>query len=118
MAVYRLHRKEWDKGFRSQPLALSSSKKRKALEFKDDEHNSDDGDGPAVKKKGKTVEEFPGGGRKGVSSGLSTVVRRSSERTRKIPSHNIKETKSNWWATLNDAPSKGSKGSIRISSNR
>ncbi|KAF8921547.1 ribonuclease H-like domain-containing protein [Mucidula mucida] len=52
MAVYRIHRKEWEKGTKQPAL----SKKRK---------KPDDNDEP---------EEFPGGGRKGVSSGLLLLL--------------------------------------------
>lgn len=79
MAVYRLHRKEWEKGSKPMP---ASSKKRKKL---DDE-----------------TEEFPGGGRKGVSSGLSTVVTG--------PRKNVPAAKKAWWKEL----AGGSKGKISL----
>ncbi|KAG6829348.1 hypothetical protein H0H92_004714 [Tricholoma furcatifolium] len=61
MAVYRIHRKQWEQG--SKPLV--PSKKRKHAD-KDDEDQADDD--------GETKATLPGGGRKGVSSGLSTIV--------------------------------------------
>ncbi|THH30878.1 hypothetical protein EUX98_g3325 [Antrodiella citrinella] len=80
MAVYRLHRKDWDKGVR--PPRTSASKKRKATE--DDSDGDDDdaqGRNPAKRKKSKKQEKaFPGGGRKGVSSGLSTVIKQGDGR--------------------------------------
>ncbi len=78
MAVYRIHRKEWEKGTKQPAL----SKKRK---------KPDDNDEP---------EEFPGGGRKGVSSGLSTVVKRDKR----------EPVNQSWWKELGT----GSKGSVRL----
>ena len=46
----------------------------------------------------KEAPEQPGGGRKGVSSGLSTVIKRKDTKT-----------KSGWWKDLG-----GSKGSLRL----
>jgi len=53
--------------------------------------------------------EFPGGGRKGVSSGLATVVRRRGSNTRgSVPG----QEKKKWWKELvGDA-----KGSIKVRS--
>lgn len=70
MAVYRIHRKEWEKGSKQQ----QPSKKRKKPE--------DDDEG----------EEHPGGGRKGVSSGLSTIVtKRGGASPKGVP------VKKSWW---------------------
>ncbi|KAG6889539.1 hypothetical protein C0992_004799 [Termitomyces sp. T32_za158] len=68
MAIYRIHRKEWEKG--NKPLP--QTKKRKRVEGM--AGDADDNEG----KDGMEAESstFPGGGRKGVSSGLSTIVRR------------------------------------------
>ncbi|KAG6885086.1 hypothetical protein C0993_005968 [Termitomyces sp. T159_Od127] len=72
MAVFRIHRKEWEKG--NKPLPQTKKRKRT-------EGTADDGD----EKEGKdetqaetSLSTFPGGGRKGVSSGLTTIVRRGS----------------------------------------
>ncbi|KAJ7123575.1 ribonuclease H-like domain-containing protein [Mycena epipterygia] len=69
MAVYRLHRREWEKG--SAPLARVGKKRKR-----DGEESEEDEDEPVAGK--KSSGSFPGGGRKGVSSGLSTVVRRGA----------------------------------------
>ncbi|KAF9050748.1 ribonuclease H-like protein [Hymenopellis radicata] len=78
MAVYRVHRKEWEKGTKQQ----APSKKRKKPDANDE------------------PEEFPGGGRKGVSSGLSTVVKRDTR----------EPDKKSWWKELGAGP----KGSVRL----
>lgn len=70
----------------------------------------------------KTLIEFPGGGRKGVSSGLSTVVRRSVAGSRTVADGKggraggeASPTKSEWWKQLpGGAPAGGSKGAIRV----
>ncbi|KAJ7026742.1 ribonuclease H-like domain-containing protein [Mycena alexandri] len=84
MAVYRLHRKEWEKGTTSRPLPQAKTKGKGKAEASpsdddDDEEAEGDADVPQAKKKKSESEKpktFPGGGRKGVSSGLGTVVRR------------------------------------------
>jgi RNA exonuclease 4 len=56
------------------------------------------------KKRAKTKKDapvFPGGGRKGVSSGLSTVVRRGEE---------LPKSRHAWWKLLPP----GAKGSMRL----
>lgn len=96
MAVYRIHRKEWDKGF-PRPSAPSAPSKKRSLSQRDDEGSSDDQAdtstaGASVGKKKSRTDQYPGGGRKGVSSGLSVVVQRKE-----------KKTKSGWWKDLGGA---------------
>ena len=136
MAIYRLNRKEWDKGFRSLPLPSSKiessapiNKKRKA----EDDDNDDDvkvfeeeqSTKSKAKSKQKKPEEFPGGGRRGISSGLSTIIRRGRQVEHKKYNTSTSETKKsnsgktsdNWWTTLGGISSKsvaGSKGSLRL----
>ncbi|CAA7260297.1 unnamed protein product [Cyclocybe aegerita] len=177
MAIYRMHKKEWEKGSRQLPLVTSSkatssssttpsvsnpvasSGKRKEREVSESEDGSDDGaeddaedeaaeeeEVSSIKtslkktphhkrvtfvsstKSRQKAQKFPGGGRKGVSSGLSTVVRRigGSGTTAKANSGkdvgtvsggavSVKEkAKSGWWKQLpGGATAKGgSKGSI------
>ncbi|PBK87205.1 hypothetical protein ARMGADRAFT_939084 [Armillaria gallica] len=82
MAVYRLHRKEWEKGtLQKRP----EGKKRKRQDTDKDE------------------DGFPGGGRKGVSSGLATVVRRKDGGS--VPQ------KTQWWKELGTGT--GSKGRMK-----
>ncbi|KAF8152736.1 ribonuclease H-like domain-containing protein [Pholiota molesta] len=141
MAVYRLHKKEWEKGSRPLPTATSTptktSTKRKAMGESDDSDADSDSDGeptptskpaplPQAKQKAKTTPtEFPGGGRKGVSYGLSTVVRTKAGKSR--PSGDAggrsggsgsvaANAKTEWWKQLPGAlpAGGGSKGSIRV----
>lgn len=88
MAVYRIHRKTWDKGFPrpSAAAAAPTTKKRPSANMDGDE--ADDDEVVSVQK-----SQFPGGGRKGISSGLSVVVK-----------HKEGKTKSGWWKELGDAP--------------
>lgn len=119
MAVYRLHRKDWEKGNR--PIALqggsmaTAGTKRKRDDddaAEKEEEGNDKGEvikpsSAKGKKKKKKVnsQEYPGG-RKGVSSGLSTVVRRG------LPGKEKEKTQ--WWKQLPTVLTSGSKGSIRI----
>lgn len=90
MAVYRIHRKTWDKGF---PTLSSAQTKRKRpiteadLDSSlDTEHATDDADAPAKK---PPTARLAGEGRKGVSSGLSVIVKRKETKT-----------KDGWWKEL------------------
>ena len=57
-------------------------------------------------------ESFPGGGRRGVSSGLSTVVKRIGAGGKgATPVKSKPKTKEKWWTELGGG---GSKGSIRL----
>ncbi|KAI0759975.1 ribonuclease H-like domain-containing protein, partial [Trametes elegans] len=107
MALFRLHRKTWEKDFRPfpRPSAPSSSSRPRSTS-------------PALaastsktKAKGKAkaspapddASAFPGGGRRGVSSGLSTVVKRlggggkdrNSAKSKSRPNPQKK-----WWTEL------------------
>lgn len=112
MAVYRLHRKEWEKGTRGagETAALVSKKRKQERREEDADDNSDDSIEGSVRK-GKETEKskYPGGGRKGVSSGLSTVVRHG--RSNESAGGGVEKTK--WWKEL-ATTSKSSKGSIRV----
>ncbi|KAG5644292.1 hypothetical protein DXG03_008710 [Asterophora parasitica] len=90
MAVYRLHRKEWEKG----NTTLTTKKRKRA------DKTQDEGTGDI---EGDIAEAFPGGGRKGVSSGITTVVRRGSS----------DGEKTKWWKELAGA----SKGTMRLKTN-
>ncbi|KAI0645313.1 hypothetical protein C8Q79DRAFT_1011398 [Trametes meyenii] len=166
MALFRLHRKEWEKDFRPLPQAAhippdptvnpgarmdleagSSRTQAKAVSRKrlrEAEESSELGDvdgeesgveeedrdrsgkvedkrngGGRVKAQAKKGAEqmFPGGGRRGVSSGLSTVVKRG-------PGGNVKnggrgggvkaKTQEKWWKDLGG----GAKGSVRMAVGR
>lgn len=130
MAIYRIHRKEWEKGHRPLPepsSSSSSSSKPKAsrkavaastgagehepsLDWATEDEKDDDVEtvtkvkitkSKKVKKANK--KEFPGGGRKGVSSGLSVVVAHrgggASKSGGERPGTKAR-TKSGWWKEL------------------
>lgn len=88
MAVYRLHHKEWEKGQRPDGH-LHAKTKTKTTKRK--RAASEPGHPPSTSTSQVSVAlEFPGGGRKGVSSGLSTVVKRKETA--------VKTEK--WWTKL------------------
>ncbi|TFK33561.1 ribonuclease H-like domain-containing protein [Crucibulum laeve] len=136
MAVYRLHRKEWDKAAPRLPSIKSapgipSSKKRKTTD-NDSDFDSDSDISPTVKasiptpsvssakQKSKSKStSFPGGGRKGVSSGLTTVLKHGAASSwnsaggRKVSTGDGE--KSAWWKELpSGGGGKRSKGSIVV----
>lgn len=100
MAIYRLHRKEWDKGrqkdFPTGPEAAPKSNKRKRIDA--------------------DTDESTGVGRKGVSSGLSTVIkRRGGKREEKEKNIVVPKGKDKWWTELRAGSSGQAKGSVRVS---
>ncbi|KDQ28478.1 hypothetical protein PLEOSDRAFT_28543, partial [Pleurotus ostreatus PC15] len=93
MAVFRLYKREWEKNLR--PATASNKKKRKREADDEGTDGEDTVSGHGVPTNGPPSKaRFPGGGRKGVSSGLSTIVRvgASAQKT--------KSTKQGWWKDL------------------
>ncbi|KAJ3770885.1 ribonuclease H-like domain-containing protein [Lentinula raphanica] len=145
MAVYRLHRKEWEKvspnpvkaavdttSTPSNRQVKSDIEKEGSVEPKgkgkrkrdavdDEEEDGNNSNPPSTlrsqtksdvsksrkkeKRKHETLNSLSG--RKGVSSGLSTIVRRGR-------GNNVSDKRSQWWKELGNIGSSGSKGSIRI----
>ena len=100
MAIYRLHRREWEKG---KNLTLPSYE------------GSDCADPSRTLKKRKRPggEEGNGpltGGKKGMSSGFSTVVKSMNPSKTGNTSSLVSKKKTEWWSELGS-----SKGSLRIS---
>ncbi|KAL5504520.1 REX4 [Sanghuangporus vaninii] len=109
MALYRLHRKEWEKQFRAIYGITSSSKslgKRKApVKDEDDSHNQESSFTTVKKpKRKKQTSVTPGSGKQGISLGISTVVKRAGEKIKmgRLAPEAPKEGggKTRWWATL------------------
>ncbi|KAF8161584.1 ribonuclease H-like domain-containing protein [Crassisporium funariophilum] len=161
MAVYRLHKKDWEKGNRPIPLKTTSApstststatqkRKRSSIGLNEEADQTFEADeasdfeseaetksakktdpsttpasavGSKTGKKGKNrVEEgesssFPGGGRKGVSSGLGTVVRRGGHLSGggKARGGAAQKGKNEWWKQLPGGVSGGAKGTMRVS---
>ena len=147
MAVYRLHKKEWERASRHLPLpptkvaspattipSITStipSKRKETEEPSESESEtaelSELNTKPSkpTKRNGRSKEKGgnrirpPGGGRKGVSSGLSTIVRRQGATVSTTSGDaGRKKVKSQWWKQL---PGSGSlsgraKGTISLSS--
>ena len=100
MALYRLHRREWEKGKslqlpllqdpdRSDPSRTLRKRKRLVREGDNDPH---------------------GGGKKSISTGLSTISKRFDPSKAKSTSSMVSKKKAGWWLELGS-----SKGSIRTS---
>jgi len=99
MAIYRLHRREWEQGKRV-PLPLPEG--------------SDRSDATRTRRKRKRSNEDgdnrpPGNGKKGISSGLLTVVKHLDPSTTKTSSMALKKN-AGWWSKLGSP-----KGSLRTS---
>jgi len=106
MAIYRLNRKQWEKGYAVIPIRVQQNTRAKA--------------GPNVLPQGESIEvegvatkptnaSSPSKTRrKGISSGLSTVVRRRTN-----VKGGVGGTKVKWWSQLAGARG-GSKGHISI----
>ncbi|KIR56096.1 RNA exonuclease 4 [Cryptococcus gattii Ru294] len=94
MALYRLHKKEWERSVWRQTEAYRSTssinKPEDVLGKRGyDEREVEDGEDAGGESKGKhkmkrgtggSRQQFPGGGRKGISSGLDVIVRRNGKR--------------------------------------
>jgi len=102
MAIYRLHRKQWEKGYDMVPIHVKQKSKAKAdREPKPIETES-------VERKATKAALSSREQRKGVSSGLSTVMRR-----RMKAKGGVGATKVKWWSEL--AGTKGSsKGHVNV----
>jgi len=100
MAIYRLHRREWEKG------------KALQLPWVRDPDRSDHSRTPRKRKRtvGEGDTDPPGVGKKRISTGLSTIVKRSDPQKTKNTSSTASKKKTEWWSELGS-----SKGSIRTS---
>jgi len=83
MGLYRLRKVEWEASIRPQTeaykakMGLSKGKGKRKRDDESEEEEEEEGEDTKGKKK---KEDFPGGGRRGVSSGLSVIVRRGGKR--------------------------------------
>ncbi|KAF9782395.1 ribonuclease H-like domain-containing protein [Thelephora terrestris] len=89
MAIYRLHRREWEKGkthqLPSDPSRTPRKRKRSV---------------------GEVDNDPPGGGEKGISTGLATIVKRLNPPKTKNTSSTASKKRAEWWSELGS--SKGS----------
>ena len=118
MALWRKHKDEWEKSQR--PIFKKSSKsKSKAGHVSSDEEEEGleikPNSNKSKKRKIDELEEYPGAGVKGYSSGLSTIIKRRDSDGAKSGSK-----KADWWSTLPERTAsklsrkEGSKGGIRL----
>ncbi|KAG8739104.1 3'-5' exonuclease [Ceratobasidium sp. 414] len=131
MAIYRLHKRSWDASLPVSHLRGSASSTRHAPDEDGDSENSgtESLGRPRRKRRSSDSESFPGGGRRGVSSGLSTVVRGGGHKSGKRKT-GVQRTKSlaatgdlqhshvgkeKWWQSLaGPGGTGGSKGQFRL----
>ena len=106
MAIYRLNRGQWEKGYAVVPIRVRQKAKAKAQLKASRERKSI---GPEGVAKRQTAASPPSKTRsKGVSSGLSTIVRRQMKDKGKTDGTKVK-----WWSKLSGTGN-GSKGRISI----
>jgi RNA exonuclease 4 len=99
MAIYRLHRREWEKA-RRLPLPPSEGPVRSDPSRTAKKRRRSSGEG---------VNDPPGGG-KSIGPGVTSVVKRSGPSKTKNTSPLASKKKTDWWSELGS-----SKGSLRIS---
>lgn len=104
MAIYRLNRGQWEKGYAVVPIRVQRNAKAKAQLKASRERNSIGPEGVARRR----IEASPPSKTrsKGVSSGLSTIVRRQLK-----DKGGTDVTKVKWWSEL-AGTGDGSKGRI------
>ncbi|KAH7335011.1 hypothetical protein B0J17DRAFT_97099 [Rhizoctonia solani] len=107
MAIYRLHKRAWDASLpvshvrRAKATSSSEPGSGKVAADEDDDQTQ----GKAKRKRRNSAGEFPGGGRRGVSSGLGTIVKSRAVKSGKESSAD--QARSKWWQTLGGGKSKG-----------
>jgi len=102
MAIYRLNQRQWEKGYASVPIRVQRNAKGKAQLKASRQRESIGPDGVARRR----TEVSPQS--KGVSSGLSTIVRRKTK-----DKGGTDGTKVKWWSEL-AGTGDGSKGRISV----
>ncbi|CAK5265694.1 unnamed protein product [Mycena citricolor] len=118
MAVFRIHRKEWEKGFPSLPASGTTQPDTGARERDDDNPESDSSDDddqapePVQKKQPRPRRHAPTKA-KGISSGLTTIVHKRgvgkrNQRTAIRSGENLPKAQSQWWNVLGNGSAKGS----------
>ncbi|WRT65838.1 uncharacterized protein IL334_002789 [Kwoniella shivajii] len=120
MALYRLHKLEWEKqlhhtteayrakvakGKKTDTPAANGKRKR---DDEDEEDDEDEGDEESTLQARK-IKQFPGGGRKGISSGLGVIVRKNGKRVESGGGHREEKRSGtqtngsgagNWWDSV------------------
>jgi len=111
MAIYRLHRKQWESGYAVVPVRVPRKVKAKAEPDDGDPPIGDvserNGEPPTTSHHSETRARTTTQ-RKGISSGVSTVVRRRS-----TTKGGVDGTKDKWWTVLTGTGG-SSKGSIQV----
>ena len=110
MALYRLHKVEWEKQLRPATEAYKAKtgkgKTNQKRKREDGEGEGEEGEEEADGgERGKKRAHFPGGGRKGISSGLGAIVRKNGVRVDKRSGRALDGGReeagggggSNWW---------------------
>lgn len=120
MAIYRLHKRAWDASLPISHVKPPVTAARNGPDLAGD-NDHDNTALPSKRKRPSNDESFPGGGRRGVSSGLSTIIRGrtsggSAERGKAAgkaqEGSRSHAPESKWWQTLGQGSGGGSKGHL------
>ncbi|CEL58428.1 RNA exonuclease 4 OS=Cryptococcus neoformans var, neoformans serotype D (strain B-3501A) GN=REX4 PE=3 SV=1 [Rhizoctonia solani AG-1 IB] len=112
MAIYRLHKRAWDASLPAAHVKrarTASGNEAESGNFATDEDTDQTKETRAKRKRRNSAGEFPGGGRKGVSSGLGTIVKPRAVKAgkEKVQHGSADQGSSKWWQTLGGGQSKG-----------
>ena len=83
MALYRLHRVDWEKQLRpaTEAYKIKTGKRKRDAPASAAHQEGEEGDGADGVQGGKKhKQEFPGGGKRGISSGLGRIVKKNGVR--------------------------------------
>jgi RNA exonuclease 4 len=121
MAIYRLHKRAWDASLPMSHVIPPAGTARRAPDEEDSGISGAEDDAqPKRKRRSSDAQVFPGGGRRGVSSGLSTIVRgvthkgttsKGGRRGRPLAAtkgaQHSQVGKGKWWQSLGEGEGKG-----------
>ena len=111
MAIYRLYRKQWESGYAVVPIRVQRKVRAKAepsLPIGEVSGRTRPNEEPPTMSHHSETRARTTTQRKGVSSGVSTVVRRQS-----TAKGGVDGSKEKWWTVLTGT-GEGSKGSIQV----
>lgn len=138
MAIYRLHRKQWETAYSVVPIRIRTATTQSATKITSLNNTTSDTSTTTSKKRSqgyddndtdedegiKEKEKYPGGGRKGMSSGLSVIVKRGKHAAIAVGrgSKGVGGKgggdgggeKVKWWKELGSGGGGGSKGMFKL----
>jgi len=126
MAIYRLHRKQWDRAYNSVPVRVKLTPANTSAKAKREREQSDGEADNATGQRAGEVRIAKSGAvqRKGTSSGLSTVIKYQGKSNAQKPEKSARGSgdrsgHKEWWKDLGGSGvAKGSKGTVKLSATK